>query len=526
VVAAVSFALSLVLTHLMAPVAFFSLPTRAWQLAAGGLIALTVDHWRRLPPRAAAIAGWAGLAVILLACIQFNESTPYPGIAALLPTLGAVLAIGAGCATPTQGCGRLLGLAPMRAIGRVSYAWYLWHWPVLLVALWSLAPALGHALWLGLAGMLISFGLAVLTHKVIEKPLRFAPSIRNSAGRSLAMGGVATGLVVCAGAGLLAWMPLPVGRGPAVKPIAFSVAAPPAGSDIETYDATVQKVFAEVQAAVASSADLKAVPSNLDPPLADATPKEGMGAPAGCLRGFFEVGQPECATGDTASPTTVALLGDSNAAMWTPAFQQIAEQRRWRLETIAKADCPFLDLHIMNPAIGREYTECEQWRGEIIARLQAQHTQLAVLSMTRLYGAEHGWDPGFTAYDSAWLDGLTRMVQKLRGIGVKVLVLGPIPDPQSVVPDCLSRNLEDATACSPPSSKAVNHTGIVAESAATKVGGGQYADITELFCTADRCPVIVGNTLVYVDLHHVTGEYSRLLAPAMRALADRMLAHN
>src|SRR5207253_391749 len=67
-VAAVSFALSLAVTYWLSAVAFFSLPTRAWQLAAGGLVALTAGQWRRLPATFAAIAGWAGLALILLAC--------------------------------------------------------------------------------------------------------------------------------------------------------------------------------------------------------------------------------------------------------------------------------------------------------------------------------------------------------------------------------------------------------------------------------------------------------------------------
>ncbi len=176
------------------------------------------------------------------------------------------------------------------------------------------------------------------------------------------------------------------------------------------------------------------------------------------------------------------------------------------------------------PLIGREYTECEQWRGQILARLQAEHPRLVVLSMTRRYGARYGWPAGFTSYDPAWIDSLTRLVQQLRGTGAQVLVLGPIPDPQSVVPDCLSGHLDDATACSPPRSTAVNQPGIAAESAATKAGGGQYADLTELFCTADRCPVIVGNTLVYLDENHMTLEYSRLLAPVIGALADRALA--
>jgi hypothetical protein len=144
--------------------------------------------------------------------------------------------------------------------------------------------------------------------------------------------------------------------------------------------------------------------------------------------------------------------------------------------------------------------------------------------MMRRYGARYGWESGFTSYDPAWIASLTRQVRQLRGIGAQVLVLGAIPDPQSVVPLCLSLHLDDATACSPPTSKAVDQPGIAAESAATKAGGGQFADLTELFCTADRCPVIIGNTLGYRDQNHITVEYGRLLAPVVGALVDRAVA--
>jgi hypothetical protein len=240
----------------------------------------------------------------------------------------------------------------------------------------------------------------------------------------------------------------------------------------------------------------------------------------GCMRNVLEVDQPECATGDTASTTTLALVGDSHAAMWSPAFQQVAAQRRWRLENLDKAGCPVLDLPIFDPVVRREYTECEQWRDQIIARLQTEHPRLIVLSIRRFYGAQR-----FTAYDPAWIDSLTRLVRQLRGTGAQVLVLGPIPVPQLLVPECLSDHLDDVAACSPPRSTAVNDPGIAAETAATKAGGGRYADLTALFCTADRCPVIVGNTLVYIDASHISVEYSRLLAPVMGALADRALVN-
>nr|WP_156766359.1 acyltransferase family protein [Mycobacterium sp. E2327] len=519
-VASVSFALSLVFTRVVPPVAFFSLPTRAWELALGGLVFLTAGQWRRLPRLRAAIVGWAGLVVILLACTRLSAATPYPGTAALLPVLGTALVIGAGCATPAQGVGRVLAVWPMRAIGRVSYSWYLWHWPLLLVAP---ASATGHSLPLALTAVLLSLGLAVLTVRFIENPLRFAAPLRRSANRSLALGGAATALAVCVGVTLLVWMPVPVGRGPAAPTLSITAAPPPTGSAIDAYDAAVQHAFAQVQGAVAASVELKAVPSNLNPPLASVARELRTIFLGGCMRKPLEVGQPECATGDTASTTTVALVGDSTAAMWNPAFQEIAAQRHWRLETLARAACPMLDLPTINLVANREYTECDQWRGQIAARLQAEHPRLVVLSMTRRYGAGN-LRTGLTSYNSAWIDSLNRLVKQLRGTGAQVLVLGPIPDPQSVVPDCLSVHLEDASTCSPPSSKAVNQPGITAETAATKAGGGQYADLTELFCTADRCPVIVGNTLVYMDKTHVTLKYSSLLAPVMGALADRALA--
>nr|WP_255382455.1 MULTISPECIES: acyltransferase family protein [unclassified Mycobacterium] len=525
-VAAVSFALSLVITYVMPAVAFFSLPTRAWQLAAGGLVALTAGQWRRLPSHAAAITGWAGLGLILLACTVLSPATFYPGIAALLPTLGAVLVIGAGCATPTQGCGRVLAVSPMRAIGRISYSWYLWHWPVLV-----LTPALlGHPLGLAgrLAAALVSGGLAVLTLRCIENPLRFAAPIRRSPLRSLALGGGATAVAVAVGVALLVVVPIPVGRGAPAAALTINATPPPAGSDIDAYDAVVRQAFAQVQAAVAASADVKAVPSNLAPPLADATAEQHAYSFNGCLRTPFQGGQPTCATGDTASATTVALVGDSHAAMWDPAFEQLATQRHWRLELLSKGACPPLDLPITSHLFSRlveNVEHCDQWRGQILARLRAEHPRLIVVSMWRGYGAGNGngWLSGFSAYDPAWIDGLTRLVRQLRGTGAQVLVLGPVPAPDTSVPVCLSGHLDDATACSPTRAAAVNQTGIAAETAATKAGGGQYDDLTELFCTANRCPVIVGNTLVYFDWEHLTLEYSRMLAPAIGALADRAL---
>jgi peptidoglycan/LPS O-acetylase OafA/YrhL len=520
-VAAVSFALSLAATQRAASVAFFSLPTRAWELAVGGLVALTAGQWRRIPAVPAAVVGWAGLAVVLLACARLNSAMLYPYFAALCPVLGTALIIGAGCAAPAHGVERALSLPPLRIIGRVSYSWYLWHWPVLLLA----PPLLGHPL--GLFGrvvaVIVSGGLAALTLRLVENPFRFFIPVRRSATGSLVLGGAVTAVAVSTCLVLLLLIPTPTGRGPAA-PLLTVTGPRPVGQDVGPYDAAVARDFAQVQAAVAASAELKAVPSNLNPPLADAAAEKPAMLLNGCLSEFFVLGQPECAAGDTASKTTVALVGDSNATMWAQGLDQAAKQRRWRLEILGKAGCPPMNLPISNPHLHREYTECEQWRSHIITRLQAERPALVVLSMKRHYGTRFGLPSGFTSYDPAWLDSITRLVLQLRGFGAKVLVLGPIPDPHSVVPMCLSGHLGDPAACSSPKSVAVSEADIAAETAATEAGEGQYADVTPLLCTAERCPVIVGNTLAYFDRYHLTIDYSRVLGPVLGALADRTLA--
>lgn len=509
VLAAGSFLLSLAWTESWPSWAFFSLPTRAWELAVGGLVALTAGAWRHLPGPSAAIVGWGGLALIGVTCTQIGEETPYPGTASLLPVLGTALIIGAGCAGTDLGAGRFLSKPAMRSIGRLSYSWYLWHWPVLL-----LAPALFSAP-LGLIGSLamvaVSFGLAVVTLHVIENPVRFASPLTSSAQRSLAVGGVLTAAGVATCLVLLMVRPVPVGQGVAaapVAPVAPSAVAPP------------MSVRDQVLAAVAKSVEPEPVPVNLTPALnAIAKPEVFV---SGCVLSWRDVAQPDCVSGDAGSPTTVALVGDSHAAMWQPALEPIAQERHWRLVTMSKVLCPFLDLPINSPYLGRNFTECEQWRGDVMARLFKERPQLIVLDMSRRYGA----DFGFTSYDRAWLDTLTLVVKTLRSSGARVLVLSQVPDPHATVPTCVSGNMGDAVACAPTRAEGLNDGGIAAESAATAAGGGQYADLSELFCTADRCPVIVGNTLVYRDDNHITTEYARVLAPVLAEMVERALALN
>ncbi len=169
--AAVSFAASVWTTGHLPGVAFYLLPARAWELGAGVLLAMfeanrtSTGSW--LPQRVMHGLSILGIVLIGIAVVIFDHATPFPGYAALLPVLGALLIIAARQGVVNQ----LLSARPIVFVGLVSYSWYLWHWPMLSFA--RIISDTGTISKLAGAGIaLVSFGFAVLSYKFIEYPFR------------------------------------------------------------------------------------------------------------------------------------------------------------------------------------------------------------------------------------------------------------------------------------------------------------------------------------------------------------------
>lgn len=152
--------------------AFFDTLGRIWELLVGSMVAIYFLRWRKpesLPSKWLSEAGSSlGLALILWACFQFEQSTPFPGRYALAPTFGAVLIIL--FATPTTVTGRLLGSRVAVGIGLVSYSAYLWHQPLFAFArVVSLQPP--SAVFFVFLSF-VSLGLAYVSWRYIEQPFR------------------------------------------------------------------------------------------------------------------------------------------------------------------------------------------------------------------------------------------------------------------------------------------------------------------------------------------------------------------
>src|SRR5215211_3128123 len=430
-----SLALSLRLTAVSEPWAFFSLPTRAWELAAGGLVALSASTLRRLPGVAAATLGWLGLEAIAWSITRFSAATPFPGIAALFPVGGTAAVLAAGCAAPRLGPGRVLGWRPLQAAGKLSYSWYLWHWPLLI-----LAPAVaGHALRLGQRlGLAAASGLlALATVKLVEDPVRFSLWLRARPSRSLALGAGLTAVTLAVALATATLLPSPQGQGLATPPAAIRITRPPRARHATTEDpaaAQLASLSAPVVRAVAKAVTVRTVPANLEPSLETAHANQPRPVADGCLIRWLGVGSGPCVYGSASSRTTVMLFGDSHALQWFPALDRAARARRWRLVSLTKTTCPPVQLSFWSPVLGRPYRECDQWRSNMLQRIRSERPAVVVLGAARHYGDVYH----FQVYGPTWISGLAKMVRQVRATGARVIVLGPTPKPKADVPDCLS----------------------------------------------------------------------------------------
>ena len=516
-----SLGFSLWLTSASQPWAFFSLPTRVWELTAGGAVALAGPELRRLPRPGAAALGWAGLVAVAVAVTRFGNSTPYPGIAALLPVGGTAALVAAGCATsptPRLGPGILLGRRPLRFVGRLSYSWYLWHWPVIVLAPAVTGRALGAGPKLALAAA--SGLLAALTVRLVEDPVRFAPRLRSRPRWSLAAGAGLTAVAVVVAVGSAVSVPGPSGQAVAAPAVVFAAPAPSraprarrAAPSLSRSVLAAAPVLRAVRRAVAAGVP---VPRNLDPSLQAAQGDRAQPFTDGCHAGFTGTALRRCAYGDPRGTRTVLLLGDSHATHWFPALDRAARARHWRLVSVTKSTCPPPKISFWSPVLGRPYRECDRWREAVLARIRAERPDVVVMGSARHYNQDYR----FQVYGRAWLAGWRETVRAARAAGARVVVLGPTPLPRENVPDCVARHLDDTLACTRPLRDAVDGRGLEAEQAAVQRAGGVYVDVRPWACARGRCAVVVGNLLLYRDDNHLTTSFTAWLAPVMAAVLE------
>jgi hypothetical protein len=350
---------------------------------------------------------------------------------------------------------------------------------------------------------------AAASFYLVESPIRHMKSLVAVPRRGLGLG---AGLAASAAAvGLLvpALLPSLVGTG-APAPLLRS-----------GFSLTV----AEVQAQLAASLATRAVPLNLEPSLSSV----GADLPAiygdGCHLGYGATSGPACVFGDPGAHDTVVLLGDSHAAQWFPALEEISAAEHWRLISLTKSGCPPPDVTVPRGQGALAYPQCDTWRAWAVRQIAQIHPMLVVVSWERGL-AQHAQPAAAlgslgslvsTAYGSAWLDGASETFTALRAAAGHVVFISDTPFAPASGPSCLAGNMGDVQACDTPLRQAIPLPRVKRrEIALAHDLGVIVVDPTRWFCTPAVCPVIVGNVLVYRDTDHVVPQYVEWLAPLLR----------
>ncbi|HET9818730.1 MAG TPA: acyltransferase family protein [Rhodanobacteraceae bacterium] len=472
-----SFALSLYWTSRSPLFGFYLMPSRAWQFALGALVflafgspafkATTVfanSKWLRP-------AGWLGLGMIVLAALLIPPTAPYPGTWALLPSFGAALVLAAGT---QQGSwvARALSLRPAQAIGRVSYSWYLWHWPVLLLGATLVDIDSG---WNRLLLVVLSLLIAAVSYHFFETPIRHNRKL--VAKPRLA---VASALVVMAITVLLL-----------------------RGWQIQAEEYSHSPELALFTAARHDEAEVYA---------------------KGCFGSYQSTKVKICSFGNPHATHTIVLMGDSKAAQWAPAYRDVFTQRGWRLLVVTKSACPMVDAPYVALPLRREYTECTRWRRNAIREVTSLRPDIVVLSESYVT---------YPFTKENWTKGTRDVLTALSGSVPHIYLMRPTPELPVNGPLCLEPRgwiynaLASRSRCQGLARAArFEDIGRWLEAAASPFPNTRFIDMTQSVCPSGVCHAELNSTIVFSDSGHMTATFAHTLAPALtRALRENPRPH-
>jgi SGNH domain (fused to AT3 domains) len=264
---------------------------------------------------------------------------------------------------------------------------------------------------------------------------------------------------------------------------------------------------------------IKHMPADIEPPLTVAAGAEPMIVKNGCHLSRTGLRSKPCVYGDTASTTTVVLFGDSHAAYWFPALDQISRQQHWRLVDLTKDGCPAAEVNIAAWfRHGGPYPECTDWRDSAMAQIAALHPSLVIVSEARYLEVPEARPLAGvpTGHGSPWLNGLAATFSFLDRTAARSVFISDVPTPERPGPGCVSNHPSDVQACDTPIGAAIRFPEVKNdERELAQSAGVTWIDPTPWFCTPTMCPAIVGNLLVYRDVAHMEPAWSRFIAPLL-----------
>ncbi|ALG85120.1 acyltransferase family protein [Gordonia phthalatica] len=489
--------------HIDQPFNYYDTLSRLWEPLVGGLLGIWMPAWR-VSTRIRGAVTVIALLLISTCGWWIDGVASYPAALAWVPVGATLLVIWSGNVAPGQPMPRVNQMLSSRRavwLGSLSYSLYLIHWPLLIFYLtWR---GIDHANFVeGTAILLVSIGLSWLMKRYIEDPLR-------GGGRS--------------SMSHLRWRAHPRITYTALLTVVLVLASGATAGAIKVWDrhmagVTVDTANLDPALFPGARALLEGAPvPALDPqptPLAVAQDLPRTG-PDGFMSDFAATEPAIGVYGDPHGSKTIAMAGGSHAEMWIGALDAIGKKNGFKVVTYLKMGCPMTADEMPTRLEGTPYPECRTWVRAVMADILRTRPDAVFTNSTRP-------DPNGPADHVP--AGYLGIFDELTGAGIPVIGIRDTPWPHNDkgpidTPACLAAG-GTATTCGTVRASALHPVDPAAAIAATNPLFHPL-DLSNGVCTADFCPAIIGNIIVYKDFHHLSATYVRTLT---RELSRQMSA--
>lgn len=454
--AVASFAASVVVVSSSPSMAFYLMPFRLWELAVGGLVAVSWNHLPPLRTAARTAASLIGLALIIVPAISYGAQTTFPGLAAALPVIGTALLIVAGRATNVVST--VLGTRPLVMLGKLSYSWYLLHWPM-LVLVWRVT--LSEALWRDLAICAAALVGSVVMYRFVEEPIRhrrvrlFAPN------RGAILGGLAALIVTAA-----------IGLGVSRSPETLSVL------DLSESE----------RAALVDRRDL-----------IERCPQLPRGAAE----------QVDCTVGS--GDGRVLLVGDSHAVSLADGVSEALEGTA-SIDVLWSSGCPYAPGFVKTENCERENVARHR---HLLGRAN-DTVGVVITSLSTATVTQHG-DPS-AALAAKWAEALEAALWELSDAGLEVVYVLDVPHFDLPVPDCSIRELDRCGVDRAAQEAARLRHAPIDLVDLEAIPGVHVFDPFDEFCDDSTCVGAGDDEVWFYDDDHLSSAGARKLSPSLAGL--------
>lgn len=473
--------------------AYFDTRARLWEFALGTLLALALPYIN-LPRIVRIIAGWIGMVAMLSVGFVLDVEGQFPGFVALWPLASAALIIISGQTGSRFGVDRFLSWKPLTRMGDMSYALYLWHWPILVIYMvWRKQDAVGPLA--GSAIIVSSMLLAYMTTRFIEKPIRS-----------------------------LTWLEQKNWRAASVIVLCISLVAAPVVLWQNSLKAEEQKIAQLTEKAEKQDTEESVIVSpnpgalSLNPAVSVTVAADAPTIPSlSSIKDEFVAADSLCTLGNIpasdllktscgqfgdpeTSEKRIVVVGNSHSQQWSAPMAKLAKEKNWQVVMVLKGGCRFASPE------SNQGEDCTAWNTDVLDYVLTTKPDL-VYTVGTMSIPDVGQDeivPGFAEYANA-----------IMANGSKILAMRDNPRFSFNMIECIEKNGKASPECDMPREKSMNSTPPL-EALKANSPGIYFLDMTDQFCLETSCPGVIGNTYVYMDNNHITRTYMNSLTPVFK----------